>query len=51
MTDKQPADVTLRPWSADDLPLMERLLGDPGMTAHLADPSRRTRCVGDTSAT
>ena len=30
--------VALRPWSADDLWLLERLLGDPAMTAHLGGP-------------
>jgi len=31
-------DVVLQPWSDDDLPLLERLLGDPGMMAHLGGP-------------
>ena len=31
-------DVALRPWSADDLWLLERLMGDPAMTAHLGGP-------------
>jgi RimJ/RimL family protein N-acetyltransferase len=31
-------EVTLRPWSGDDLPLLVRLLGDPGMTEHLGGP-------------
>jgi RimJ/RimL family protein N-acetyltransferase len=52
------AGVTLRPWSADDLPLMERLLGEPGMTVHLGGPESPERIrrrhqrymgVGDTS--
>ena len=37
-TRPDPADVTLRPWSADDLWLLERLMGDPLMTAHLGGP-------------
>lgn len=31
-------DIALRPWQADDLPLMERLLGDPRMTEYLGGP-------------
>jgi len=31
-------DVGLRPWSEGDLPLLERLLGDPAMTEHLGGP-------------
>lgn len=36
-------DVDLRPWAADDLPLMERLLGDPAMTEHLGGPETPAR--------
>ncbi len=31
-------EVTLRPWSDGDLPLLERLMGDPAMTEHLGGP-------------
>ena len=31
-------DVDLVPWGAGDLPLLERLLGDPAMTEHLGGP-------------
>ncbi|HEX9331463.1 MAG TPA: GNAT family N-acetyltransferase [Anaerolineales bacterium] len=31
-------DVTLQPWSEDDLPLLQKLLGDPNMMAHLGGP-------------
>ena len=31
-------EISLRPWSADDLPLLVRLLGDPRMTEHLGGP-------------
>jgi len=34
MTDR----VRLRPWAADDLPLLVRLLGDPEMMQHLGGP-------------
>jgi RimJ/RimL family protein N-acetyltransferase len=32
------AAVRLEPWGADDLPLLERLMGDPSMTEHLGGP-------------
>jgi RimJ/RimL family protein N-acetyltransferase len=32
------ASVHLEPWGPDDLPLLQRLLGDPGMMAHLGGP-------------
>ena len=32
------ATVTLEPWGSGDLPLLERLMGDPGMTEHLGGP-------------
>lgn len=32
------ARVTLEPWGSDDLPLLVRLMGDPGMTEHLGGP-------------
>jgi RimJ/RimL family protein N-acetyltransferase len=32
------ATVTLEPWGKDDLPLLERLMGDPRMTEHLGGP-------------
>ena len=32
------ATVTLEPWSSADLPLLERLMGDPRMTEHLGGP-------------
>lgn len=35
---KSPVQIRLRPWSAGDLPLLEQLLGDPAMTAHLGGP-------------
>ena len=38
MSDKKQIDVHLRPWSRDDLPLLERLMGDPDMTEHLGGP-------------
>jgi RimJ/RimL family protein N-acetyltransferase len=30
--------VTLEPWGSGDLPLLERLMGDPRMTGHLGGP-------------
>jgi RimJ/RimL family protein N-acetyltransferase len=40
MNDDQPANdtVTFRPWSEQDLPLLQRLLGDPAMTEYLGGP-------------
>jgi RimJ/RimL family protein N-acetyltransferase len=32
------APVTLEPWGSGDLPLLERLMGDPRMTEHLGGP-------------
>ena len=32
------ATVTLAPWGIGDLPLLERLMGDPRMTEHLGGP-------------
>jgi RimJ/RimL family protein N-acetyltransferase len=31
-------NVTLQPWSEGDLPLLEKLLGDPSMTEYLGGP-------------
>src|SRR5688572_1747687 len=31
-------DVLLRPWSEEDLPLLEKLMSDPDMMAHLGGP-------------
>src|SRR3954451_6745227 len=30
--------MTIEPWGPDDLPLLERLMGDPVMTEHLGGP-------------
>lgn len=32
------SDVRIQPWSEDDLPLLEKLLGDPEMMIHLGGP-------------
>jgi RimJ/RimL family protein N-acetyltransferase len=37
------ASVTLVPWGSGDLPLLERLMGDPRMTAHLGGPESPDR--------
>jgi RimJ/RimL family protein N-acetyltransferase len=34
------ADVLIKPWSQEDLPLLEKLLGDPEMMSHLGGPER-----------
>lgn len=38
MSEEQRVQVDIRPWSADDLSLEERLMGDPAMTVHLGGP-------------
>ena len=30
--------MILEPWGSGDLPLLKRLMGDPGMTEHLGGP-------------
>jgi len=49
--------VALRPYRPGDLPLLERLLGDPAMTQHLGGPetpeqlrARHQRYLADTSS-
>ncbi|MGH2626694.1 MAG: GNAT family N-acetyltransferase [Anaerolineales bacterium] len=36
-------EIDIRPWSAGDLPLLERLMGDPAMTEHLGGPEPREK--------
>ena len=43
MHSKNQIKVQLRPWSQDDLPLLERLRGDPLMNAHLGGPEASER--------
>jgi RimJ/RimL family protein N-acetyltransferase/predicted kinase len=38
MNGKAQIDVDLRPWSKQDLPLLQRLRGDPAMNVHLGGP-------------
>lgn len=38
MQRKPQTDVGIRPWDEGDLPLLERLMGDPVMTEHLGGP-------------
>jgi RimJ/RimL family protein N-acetyltransferase len=35
--------VRIEPWSAGDLPLLERLVGDPAMMEHLGGPESRAK--------
>jgi RimJ/RimL family protein N-acetyltransferase len=35
--------VRLEPWAEGDLPLLEQLMGDPQMTAHLGGPESREK--------
>ena len=34
------SEYRLEPWGEGDLPLLERLMGDPAMTEHLGGPER-----------
>src|SRR3989442_630817 len=38
MTDAHVLRVDIRPWSDGDLPLLQRLMGDPAMTTYLGGP-------------
>lgn len=38
MSEPSANDITIRPWHAGDLGLLERLLGDPAMMDHLGGP-------------
>jgi RimJ/RimL family protein N-acetyltransferase len=38
VSDGRQTGVDIRPWSDEDLPLLERLMGDPAMTAHIGGP-------------
>jgi RimJ/RimL family protein N-acetyltransferase len=38
-------DVALQPWSEDDLPLLQKLLGDPDMMAHLGGPESAEQII------
>ena len=35
------SSVQIKPWAAGDLPLLEQLMGDPAMMAHLGGPESR----------
>ena len=37
--------VRIEPWSADDLALLEKLMGDPAMMEHLGGPERHEKIV------
>ena len=39
------SDVLLQPWSAEDLSLLERLLGDPEMMVHLGGPESKEQIL------
>ena len=40
-----PGVVRIESWGEDDLPLLEKLLGDPAMTEHLGGPESREKLV------
>src|SRR5438105_5204075 len=37
--------IRLEPWGEDDLPLLEKLLGDPAMTEHIGGPESPAKLV------
>ena len=39
------SDVLLQPWSEEDLPLLEKLLGDPAMMTHLGGPESQEQIL------
>jgi len=38
-------DILLQPWSEEDLPLLQKLLGDPDMTEHLGGPESQEQIL------
>jgi RimJ/RimL family protein N-acetyltransferase len=38
-------DILLRPWSEEDLPLLQKLLGDPAMMEHLGGPESQEQIL------
>ena len=38
MTNDEQLSIALRPWTNEDLPLLQRMMRDPEMTAHLGGP-------------
>ena len=45
MPKQEPIAVHIRPWSAGDLPVLLRLMGDPGKTGHLGGPETREQIL------
>ncbi len=43
MDDARRMNVELRPWSGEDYPLLERVMGDPAMTEHLGGPESQEK--------
>jgi RimJ/RimL family protein N-acetyltransferase len=39
------ADVLIQPWAEDDLPLLQKLLGDPEMMEHLGGPESQEQIL------
>ena len=39
------SDILLQPWSEEDLPLLEKLLGDPEMMTHLGGPESQEQIL------
>jgi RimJ/RimL family protein N-acetyltransferase len=45
MQPKRPSAVRIEPWGEGDLPLLQRLLGDPEMTKHLGGPESSQKII------
>lgn len=43
MIDRKNLDVYIRPWTKEDLPLLERLMGDPNMTLYIGGPETKEK--------
>jgi RimJ/RimL family protein N-acetyltransferase len=41
----EPGAVRIEPWGSGDLPLLQKLLGDPAMTEHLGGPESQKQLV------
>jgi hypothetical protein len=49
--ESRPAVVRIEPWGEDDLPILEKLMGDPAMTEHLGGPESPRRSASARAAT
>ncbi len=45
MHNKEPIEVDIRPWAKGDLPLLQRLMGDPLLTEHIGGPETQEQIL------